>query len=120
MALGLGTGNMREGARIKLGHAGIYHRFSFGGFGDDSIDRPEILAAGAQRGAAHLGLPLPACRVVVVGDTPKDVAAAQAIGAECIAVATGMHSVAELEAHRPTLACQDLNDQRADAVLFGG
>jgi phosphoglycolate phosphatase-like HAD superfamily hydrolase len=57
--------------------------------------------------------------VVVVGDTPKDIAAAQAIGAECVAVATGMHSLAELEAHSPTLACQTLADQRADAVLFG-
>ena len=119
VALGLGTGNMREGARIKLGHAGIYHRFSFGGFGDDSIDRPEILTAGARRGAVELGLPLPACRVVVVGDTPKDIAAAQAIGADCVAVATGMHSVAELEAHAPKLACATLNDQRVDAVLFG-
>jgi phosphoglycolate phosphatase-like HAD superfamily hydrolase len=119
VALGLGTGNMREGARIKLSHAGIYHRFSFGGFGDDSIDRPEILAAGARRGAAQLGFPLQACRVVVIGDTPKDIAAAQAIGAACVAVATGMHSVAELEAHSPTLACQTLADQRADAVLFG-
>jgi phosphoglycolate phosphatase-like HAD superfamily hydrolase len=119
VALGLGTGNVREGARIKLGHAGIYHRFSFGGFGDDSIDRPEILAAGARRGAARLGLPLPACRVVVIGDTPKDIAAARAIGAACVAVATGMHSVTELEAHAPTLACQTLADPRADAVLFG-
>jgi len=120
VALGLGTGNMREGARIKLSHAGIYHRFSFGGFGDDSIDRPEIVAAGARRGAAELSVPLEACRVVVVGDTPKDIAAARAIGAACVAVATGMHSVAELEAHAPTIACQTLNDQRADAVLFGG
>ena len=119
VALGLGTGNLREGARIKLSHAGIYHRFSFGGFGDDSIDRPEILAAGARRGAVELGLPLPSCRVVVVGDTPKDIAAARAIGAECVAVATGMHSLAELEAHAPTIACQNLDDKRADAVLFG-
>ena len=120
VALGLGTGNLREGARIKLGHAGIYHRFAFGGFGDDSIDRPEILASGARRGAAQLGKPLRACRVVVVGDTPKDIAAAEAIGAECVAVATGMHSVAELEAHAPALACATLADPRADAVLFGG
>jgi phosphoglycolate phosphatase-like HAD superfamily hydrolase len=119
VALGLGTGNMREGARIKLGHAGIYHRFSFGGFGDDSIERPEILAAGAQRGAAQVGLPVQDCRVVVVGDTPKDIAAAKAIGAACVAVATGMHSVAELEAHAPTIACQTLADPRTDAVLFG-
>ena len=106
VALGLGTGNLQEGARIKLGHAGIYHRFTFGGFGDDSIDRPEILTSGARR-------------VVVVGDTPKDIAAAEAIGAECVAVATGMHSVAELESHAPTLACQTLSDTRVDAVLFG-
>ena len=120
VALGLGTGNLREGARIKLGHAGIYHRFTFGGFGDDSIDRPEILASGARRGAAQLGKPLQVCRVVVVGDTPKDIAAAQAIGAACLAVATGMHSVAELEAHAPALACATLADPRADGVLFGG
>jgi phosphoglycolate phosphatase-like HAD superfamily hydrolase len=119
VALGLGTGNLREGARIKLGHAGIYHRFTFGGFADDSIDRTEILAAGARRGAEQLGLPLSACRVVVVGDTPKDIAAAKGIGADCVAVATGMHSVAELEACTPTLACQNLEDPRADAVLFG-
>ncbi|HJX65697.1 MAG TPA: HAD family hydrolase [Polyangia bacterium] len=119
VALGLGTGNLREGARIKLGHAGIYHRFTFGGFADDSIDRPEILASGARRGAAQLGKPLQACRVVVVGDTPKDIDAARAIGAMCVAVATGMHSVAELEAHAPTLACATLADPRADAVLFG-
>jgi phosphoglycolate phosphatase-like HAD superfamily hydrolase len=120
VALGLGTGNLREGARIKLGHAGIYHRFTFGGFGDDSIDRSEILASGARRGAAQLGKPLQACRVVVVGDTPRDIAAAEAIGAACVAVATGMHSVAELEAHAPTLACATLADPRAAAVLFGG
>ena len=119
VALGLGTGNLRQGARIKLGHAGIYHRFTFGGFGDDSIDRPEILAAGARRGAVELGLPLPACRVVVVGDTPKDIDAARAIGAVCVAVATGTYSVAELEAHSPALACATLADPRADGVLFG-
>ncbi len=56
--------------------------------------------------------------MVVVGDTPKDIAAAKAIGAACVAVATGMHSVAELEAHAPTIACQTLADRRADAVLF--
>ena len=119
VALGLGTGNLREGARIKLGHAGIFHRFTFGGFADDSIERPEILVAGVRRGAAELGLPLSACRVVVVGDTPKDIVAARAIGAACVAVATGMYSVAELEAHSPALACATLADPRADAVLFG-
>jgi hypothetical protein len=91
MALGLGTGNIRKGAEIKLGCVGIFHRFSFGGFGDDSIDRPTLLMAGARRGADKLGLPIEDCRIVVIGDTPRDVSAAKAIGAESIAVATGMH-----------------------------
>jgi phosphoglycolate phosphatase-like HAD superfamily hydrolase len=119
MALGLGTGNIRKGAEIKLGCVGIFHRFSFGGFGDDSIDRPTLLMAGARRGAHKLGLPVEDCRIVVIGDTPRDVSAAKAIGAESIAVATGMHDLAELQQCEPTAAFENLADPRADAVLFG-
>ena len=119
VALGLGTGNIRKGAEIKLGCVGIFHRFSFGGFGDDSIDRPTLLMAGARRGAHKLGLPIEDCRIVVIGDTPRDVSAAKAIGAESIAVATGMHDLAELKQCDPTAAFENLADPRADAVLFG-
>jgi len=118
VALGLGTGNVRKGAEIKLGRVGIYHRFAFGGFGDDSIDRSTLLLAGARRGAEKLGVPLGACRVVVIGDTPKDIAGAKAIGAESIAVATGMHGLAELEACAPTAAFASLADPAAPGALF--
>lgn len=118
-ALGLGTGNIRRGAEIKLGCVGIYERFSFGGFGDDSIDRPTLLMAGARRGAEKLGVPIEDCRIVVVGDTPRDIAAAKAIGAESIAVATGMHDVAELSACEPTAVFANLADPRAPEALFG-
>jgi phosphoglycolate phosphatase-like HAD superfamily hydrolase len=119
VALGLGTGNIRKGAEIKLGCVGIYHRFGFGGFGDDSIDRPSLLMAGARRGADRLGAPIEDCRIVVVGDTPKDVAAAKVIGADSIAVATGMHDVAELASCDPTVVFTNLADPRAPAALFG-
>ena len=119
VAFGLGTGNIRRGAEIKLGCVGIFHRFSFGGFGDDSIDRPTLLMAGARRGADKLGLPIEDCRIVVIGDTPRDVSGAKAIGAESIAVATGMHDIAELKLCEPTAAFESLADPRADAVLFG-
>ena len=119
VALGLGTGNIRKGAEIKLGCVGIFHRFSFGGFGDDSIDRPTLLMAGARRGADKLGLPIEDCRIVVIGDTPKDIAGAKAIGAESIAVATGMHDIAELKQCDPTAALANLADPRAEALLFG-
>ena len=119
VALGLGTGNIRKGAEIKLGAVGIYQRFAFGGFGDDSIDRPTLLMAGARRGAETLGTPVEDCRIVVIGDTPKDVAGAKAIGADSIAVATGMHDLAELKACEPTAAFATLADPGAEVVLFG-
>jgi phosphoglycolate phosphatase len=119
VALGLGTGNIRKGAEIKLRRVGIYDRFSFGGFGDDSIDRPALLMAGARRGAEHLGVAIEDCRIVVIGDTPKDVAAAKAIGAESVAVATGMHDVGELRQCDPTAVFASLADPRAPDVLFG-
>jgi phosphoglycolate phosphatase-like HAD superfamily hydrolase len=89
LAVGLGTGNLREGARIKLEHARLHHHFAFGGFGCDHEDRATLVRIGAERGAARLGTPLAACRVVVIGDTPRDVAAAQALGADVVTVETG-------------------------------
>lgn len=96
MAVGLGTGNIKEGARLKLARVGLYERFAFGGFGCDHEDRTELVRRGALRGAQALGLPLEQCRVVVIGDTPKDVTAAMGIGAECIGVGTGSFSPAQL------------------------
>ncbi len=95
-AIGLGTGNIKEGARIKLQRVGIYESFGFGGFGDDHEQRPELIRRGAQRGVKHLRVPWTEARVVVIGDTPADVAAAHAIGAQCMAVATGAFTSAQL------------------------
>jgi phosphoglycolate phosphatase len=109
IALGLGTGNIREGARVKLSRVGIYDRFAFGGFGCDHEDRVELLRCGAGRGAQRLGVPIHGCRVVVIGDTPKDVAAAQGIGAESVAVGTGRFSSEELLSMGATAAFPDLS-----------
>ena len=114
LAIGLGTGNLREGARIKLEHAGLYHHFAFGGFGCDAEDRAALLRVGAERGARHLGADLGDCRIVVIGDTPKDVAAAQAIGAESLTVETSGFTAADLRAAGATWAFPDLT---AEGVL---
>ena len=119
MAVGLGTGNVREGARVKLSRVGLFEKFSFGGFGDDHELRPELIRRGAERGAAKLGLALSEVRVVVIGDTPKDVSAAQAIGAESIAVATGGSSVNQLRASGATWTFQTLVDTGALEALLG-
>ncbi|AUX45069.1 haloacid dehalogenase [Sorangium cellulosum] len=118
-AIGLGTGNVRVGAQAKLTRVGIYDRFAFGGFGCDHERRDELLRIGAARGAATLGALPEACRVVVIGDTPKDIAAAQAIGAESIAVATGTYDTAALAACGPTHCFSDLGAKGVLEALLG-
>jgi phosphoglycolate phosphatase-like HAD superfamily hydrolase len=118
LAVGLGTGNVREGARIKLERVGVHRHFRFGGFGCDAEARPELIRLGAERGASLLGVPVANCRVVVIGDTPRDVEAARAIGAECIAVATGRYSVAELEACGAHYVFADFSHPAAIAALL--
>ncbi len=113
-AVGIGTGNVKRGAELKLAHAGLGDRFSFGGFACDAEDRAELLSRGRDRGLSLTG---PGARVVVIGDTPRDVAAARLIGAECLAVATGGFSVDVLEADGPSLTVADLTDVRARAFL---
>ncbi len=119
IGLGLGTGNIREGARVKLDRLGIFDRFAFGGFGSDHEDRTELVRIGARRGAETLGVPFADCRVVVIGDTPKDVAAAHGIGAESVAVATGHFDVAALRAAGATWAFRDLAESGAVETLIG-
>lgn len=118
-AVGLGTGNVERGARIKLGRVGASDRFTFGGFGCDAEDRSELIAVGAARGAARLGVPLEACRVVVIGDTPRDVAAALANGAECVAVATGHYDAESLSSAGATHVFDSFAVAGALAALLG-
>ena len=118
MGVGLGTGNVLAGARIKLSRVGIFEKFAFGGFGSDAEDRGALIRRGAERGAEHLKVPLAECRVVVIGDTPKDVDAAVSIGAESIGVGTGGFSKDELSQHGATHAFDSLATPGAlDAML---
>jgi phosphoglycolate phosphatase-like HAD superfamily hydrolase len=120
VALGLGTGNIERGARLKLEHVGLSRHFSFGGFGSDHELRVELIRRGAERGAATLGRAVSECRVVVIGDTPKDVDAARGIGAESLGVGTGSFSAAQLLAHGATHAFDDLSCAGALATLLEG
>ncbi len=119
IAVGLGTGNIRAGARAKLAPLGIFDRFPFGGFGCDHEDRVELLRIGAKRGASRLGAALAACRIVVVGDTPRDVVAARAIGATPIGVASSRFSVTELAASGAWRVFDDLSSDGVLAAVVG-
>jgi phosphoglycolate phosphatase-like HAD superfamily hydrolase len=97
--LSLLTGNFEPVARLKLARAGIGSYFppGQGAFGSDAEDRNELPPiARARAGDADGGAPWPRDRTLIIGDTPRDVAAARADGLRCVAVATGPFTVAEL------------------------
>lgn len=116
MAVGLGTGNVKDGARVKLERVGLYEHFAFGGFGDDHELRPELIRRGAQRGLEQLKVT--DARVVVIGDTPKDIDAAQAIGAQSVAVATGGFTLEQLRAAGATWVFETLAEPGALEALL--
>ncbi len=107
-SIGLLTGNLRRGAEIKLRHYDLWHEFPFGGFADDHEERDCIAAVAKQRGEQALTRTLSGAEVVVIGDTPLDVRCARAIKAKVVAVATGGHTLSELEHHHPDWAVSDL------------
>ena len=89
-ALGLGTGNVEGGARLKLGRGHLNAFFPTGGFGSDGETRVEILEAGLQKARRHYQTDFDT--VWVIGDTPEDILAATTIGARSLAVATGRYT----------------------------
>ena len=81
IAVGLLTGNVRDGARLKLGHYGLYHHFAFGGFGDEHWERDDVAREALGVARAALGDSLHPQSIWVIGDTPLDIRCARAIGA---------------------------------------
>ena len=106
--VGLLTGNIRLGAEIKLRHYGLWDYFELGGFGDDHEDRGHIARIARDRGEQRLGASLRGDEILVVGDTPFDIACARAIEAKTLAVGTGGFRVDQLREHQPTWLAEDL------------
>jgi phosphoglycolate phosphatase-like HAD superfamily hydrolase len=94
--VGLGTGNLENGARLKLGSFNLNSYFRFGGFGSDSEDRAELLLAGYRRGLELARYPIAKDDVYILGDTPLDIAAARRAGFRSVGVATGRVSLERL------------------------
>jgi phosphoglycolate phosphatase-like HAD superfamily hydrolase len=100
VVLGLLTGNIEPGARIKLEAAGIDpDRFRVNAFGSDHEHRPELPAIARRRAGERLGLELAGERLVVIGDTPADIECGRSLGARSIGVASGHYTVEQLRAH---------------------
>lgn len=112
LLLGLGTGNMERGARIKLEPSGFNAYFLFGGFGSDGFHRPTLLRKAVQRARRWTREPIAASDVFVVGDTPFDVRAGRKAGYRTIAVGTGFAEWRDLVAARPDHLARDFRGIR--------
>jgi phosphoglycolate phosphatase-like HAD superfamily hydrolase len=113
VAIGLLTGNVREGARRKLAYYGLWDWFPFGGYGDEHIERCDIaaaaLAAARQHLNGHSADDTPR-NVIVIGDTPSDIACGRSIGAICVGVPTGHTSRETLQRAVPDVLVDTLEN----------
>ena len=105
--LGLATGNLERGARIKLERGGLNPFFGFGGFGSDSEDRAEVVRGAARQVNSGNGVEIGPGDTFVIGDTPKDVEAGKRAGFQTVGVATGSYSVEALRETGADLVIED-------------
>ena len=120
VTVGMATGNLRRGADLKLGYAGIGGLLPFGGFGSDCRDRAELTRLAAVRGREARGEDVPGDRILVVGDSPLDIKAAHAAGLHVLSVLTGWTPREDLEALQPDHILVDLSDTDEVMRLIAG
>jgi phosphoglycolate phosphatase len=109
-ALGLVTGNVVGGARLKLGSVGLFDRFRIGGFGSDHEVRNHLPRVAMDRARHAFGRDFAKSDVWIIGDTPLDVACGRHEGVRTLAVATGRHPVEELSGCGADVVLADLSD----------
>jgi len=108
--IGLLTGNLERGAQLKLTHYGVWDFFEFGAYADDSHDRNQLGHFAKSRALEKHGIAFEPESIFILGDTPRDIECAKAIGAHAVAIATGNYTVEELEKHGPEFLFTDLGD----------
>jgi phosphoglycolate phosphatase len=111
--VGLVTGNIEAGARIKLAPTGLLPLFRVGAYGSDSPQRSDLPPVAVRRAERLTGLRFAGKQIVVIGDTPADIRCGEALGVTAVAVATGKHGLDELAEHHPDHLFADFSDWRA-------
>jgi phosphoglycolate phosphatase-like HAD superfamily hydrolase len=113
VGMGLLTGNLEKGARIKLEPFGLNEYFPSGAFGSDDEDRNNLLPIAVKRFEKLSRMEIEISECIVVGDTPRDVECAHIYGAICIGVATGPYSYDILVEAGADYVLKDLTGQSA-------
>lgn len=120
--VGLATGNLETGAKLKLTRSQLTGYFPFGGFGSDSEKRSEILKIAHRKAQDRCRVSIKKESVFVIGDTPLDVKAAKEAGYCSVAVASGNYKIHELKEHMPDFLLEDMTEafkflKKADTVV---
>ncbi len=110
VTLGLLTGNMLRGARIKLTPPGLMQYFSFGAFGSDAPQRHALPSIAVERAYHRTGYLFREKEIVVIGDTPHDIECGRHLNVRTVAVATGGKSRETLAGHNPDFIFNDFTD----------
>lgn len=118
--VGLLTGNVQQGAALKLDRAGLAHHFAVGAYGSDAEDRNLLVPVARTRAAACWGDRFDGRRTVVVGDAEADIMCARAGGARSVAVATGGTPIEALRRLEPDALLASLADRSALPALLDG
>lgn len=117
--VGLGTGNLKDGAFIKLGPSGLMNRFAFGGYGCDSHHRSAVLKKAVQRAARVAGSAIKEREVFVIGDTHRDVEAAKEAGYHSGVVLDGFGDKALIMRSNPELMAKDFSNMKPWLIWLG-
>jgi phosphoglycolate phosphatase len=109
------TGNLYTLAVLKLSVFGLDHHVDLriGAYGGDAYERANLPRHAMERAARLLGRTFTGTDIVIIGDTPRDIAAARAVGARAIAVATGTYSEEDLHQAGAGVVLADLRDMAA-------
>jgi phosphoglycolate phosphatase len=116
--LGLLTGNLEDGAGIKLKPFGLNKYFMDGAFGSDHEERDELLPIAIKK-FSRKGLAFSPTDCIVVGDTPRDVRCAKIYSALSVAVATGPYSKEELLRTEADIVLESFEEAEKCAVMLG-
>jgi phosphoglycolate phosphatase-like HAD superfamily hydrolase len=111
VALGLLTGNLEEGARLKLAQHELNRHFPIGAFGSDADHRTDLPRIALDRAAAWYGRPFAADDSLIIGDSFRDIECARSAGMHVLAVATGNMDRNELSSYDPDYVCDTLQDR---------
>ncbi len=109
--VGLVTGNTEAAAHVKLHRAKLNRFFSFGGYGSDSNERPEVTRVALKRANLVYGETVSPDQAIALGDTPLDVTGAHAAGIECVGVGSHKFSADQLREAGADYAVSSLEDE---------